>query len=84
MLVIHAVRVEGQPLRMGISISKKTGTAPVRNYWKRLIREAFRINYSRLPSDLAIVVRPRKGALPDCHKVAASLVRLTERLGRKA
>jgi ribonuclease P protein component len=82
-LVIHAIRTAGKPLRLGLSISKRVGTAPVRNLWKRLIREAFRLNYHQLPAELAIVVRPRKGANPNCAMVAESLVKLTQRLGRR-
>jgi ribonuclease P protein component len=49
----------GHP-RLGISISRRVGTAPVRNRIKRLLREAFRLHRYDLPRgyDLVIVVRP--------------------------
>lgn len=44
--------------RIGISVSRKVGKSVVRNRWKRLIREAFRLNKHLLPSwDIVIVVK---------------------------
>src|SRR5439155_22606439 len=49
----------GHP-RLGISISRRVGTAVRRNRIKRLLREAFRIHQHDLPRgyDLVFVVRP--------------------------
>jgi ribonuclease P protein component len=48
--------------RLGISISRKVGTAPVRNRIKRLLRESFRLAQHKIPTgrDLVIVVHPHK------------------------
>ncbi len=79
-LVVHILPRANQPSRLGISISKKVGSAPVRNRWKRLLREAFRLNQASLPPGLDLVVRPRKGARAEYHAIQASL----RSLGRRA
>lgn len=85
-LVVHAIR-DLDPTRtetqIGLSISKRVGSAPVRNRWKRLIREAFRLQKSELPRGLLVVVRPKKGAAPDFESIFASLPSLLKRLDRK-
>ena len=46
--------------RLGVSVGKRFDKrSPRRNRMKRLIREAFRLNRSRLPAvDIVVVVRP--------------------------
>jgi ribonuclease P protein component len=71
--------------RLGIAISKRVGHAPLRNRWKRLIREAYRKQVQAVPAlqRVDIVVRPRRGAIPTYPAIARSLASLANRLDRQ-
>jgi ribonuclease P protein component len=47
---------------LGVTVSKKVGTAVERNRVKRRIREWFRQNRGALPRNAAVVVIARRGA----------------------
>lgn len=83
-LVVHAQLSRGRG-RIGISISKRVGNAPTRNRWKRLIREAYRRQFQRVPAlgKLDIVVRPRRGAVANYWAIEKSLSGLTTRLEKQ-
>ena len=66
----HFVAVVGEQRRgtegpdpvLGVTVSKKVGTAVERNRVKRRIREWFRCNRGVLPRNAAVVVIARRGA----------------------
>jgi ribonuclease P protein component len=68
--------------RLGLSVSRKVGPAVVRNRWKRLLREAFRLSLEQLPSGVDLVVVPR-GPAPPLAELCEVLPRLARRVARK-
>jgi ribonuclease P protein component len=69
--------------RIGLSVSRKLGKAVVRNRWKRLIREAFRLRREQLPVGVDLVVVPRPGAEPSLSALLDCLPRLATRIARR-
>lgn len=69
--------------RLGISASRRLGGAVVRNRWKRLLREAFRLTRPQLPSGIDLIVIPRPNIEPTLLSLMESLTRLAARVARK-
>lgn len=53
---------QGKSLRLGITTPAHYGSSPERSRFKRLVREAFRLNRNNLPHNIEINVSPRKFA----------------------
>ncbi|MGL6196242.1 MAG: ribonuclease P protein component [Thermoguttaceae bacterium] len=70
--------------RLGMSVSRKVGNAVVRNKWKRLIREQFRLNKHTLPVgfDFLFIPKPKTAPIP-FQRVGLSLRKLIERVMKK-
>ncbi len=69
--------------RIGLVVSRKVGNAVVRNRWKRLLREAFRLSRVDLPSGVDLVVVPRREAEPALDVLMQSLPGLARRVARR-
>ncbi len=69
--------------RLGISASRRLGGAVLRNRWKRLVREAFRLTRGRLPRGIDLVVVPRPEVTPALAALVESLPRLATRVAQK-
>jgi len=82
-LVVNGAANNLSHARLGLAVSRLVGNAVVRNCWKRLIRESFRMSFVDLPPGIDFVVRPRRGAIPELSSIGKSLRHLTNKVARK-
>jgi ribonuclease P protein component len=82
-LVLYACENNLAFPRLGLSVSVRVGPAVVRNRWKRLLREAFRLRRTELPAGVDIIAIPRGARAPELISLGESLVRLANQAGGK-
>ena len=61
-ILVSICQSQNLSLKLGITVTRRYGKAHVRNRFKRLVREAFRLSYHLFPSVIDILVKPRSAA----------------------
>jgi ribonuclease P protein component len=82
-LILNAAPSRRRVSRCGFVVSKRIGTAVVRNRARRRVREAVRLTYDHIAPgwDLVFVIRSPDLATIEFHRIQASVTRLLQRAG---
>lgn len=79
--LLFALDTEPGAARLGITASRKVGSAVVRNRLKRYVREVFRRHRDEFPRDKDVVVLVKHAAAGlDAATVSAEVLRASRRL----
>jgi ribonuclease P protein component len=81
-IVVYVARNEVRAPRLGLIVSRKIGSATVRNRWKRRLREAFRLEKHDLP-DIDVVVIVRHAGAAGLDQVRKTLIGTVRRLAAR-
>ena len=82
-LIVYAAANEAGLPRLGLAVPTRVGNAPARSRWRRLIREAFRLQQHDLPAGYDYVVIPRAGGQAPFDELRGSLRRLAQQAAAK-
>jgi ribonuclease P protein component len=81
-LVVYGDATTVGHARLGLTVPRRVGGAVLRNRWKRLLRETFRLCQPELPA-IDYVCIPRPSAPPELRQLMESFPALAQRLERK-
>ncbi|MBL8795128.1 MAG: ribonuclease P protein component [Planctomycetia bacterium] len=82
-LIVYGCENQLPYCRLGLSVSRKVGSAVARNRFRRLYREAYRQSRSQLPVGIDLVLIPRSSQPPELAALLDGLPRLVKQLARK-
>jgi len=83
LLIVYAFPNSLGVARLGLSVSRKHGSAVKRNRIKRLLREAFRLQQHRLPPGIDLVIVPQQGKLLTLRNAQDSLMHAVDIVARR-